>query len=134
MSIPRQKNDVFRGTKDTHDEYSIPRQKMTYFVNISHNPMNFDPKFKFTTSDGVVKIWGLLFFGIFPNFLSESVQPPVCIRMIYDKSQKSVKTDLSKPFRSSFAPYQMIQTVEIERGRAPRIILLSQYNCMHSSI
>ena len=27
---------------------SIPRQKMTYFVNISHNPMNFDPKF--TTS------------------------------------------------------------------------------------
>ena len=35
---------------------------------------------------GVVKIWGLLFFGIFSKFLSESVQPPV--RMIYDKKSK----------------------------------------------
>ena len=70
---------------------------------------------------GVVKIWGLLFFGVFSKFLSESVQPPV--KMIYDKSPKSEKTDLSKPFSSSFPPYQMIHNVEIERGR---VILQSQ--------
>ena len=76
---------------------------------------------------GVVKIWGLLFFGVFSKFLSESVQPPV--RMIYDKSQKSEKTDLSKPFSSSFPPYQMIHNVEIERVRVPLI-----YYCPSSSI
>jgi len=97
--------------------------QILYFFNKKNNKPHI-----FTTplpsGRGVVKIWDLLFFGIFSKFLSESVQPPV--RMIYDKSEKSAKTDLSKPFSSSFPPYQMIHNVEIERGRVPRIILLSQ--------
>ena len=93
-----------------------------YFLKKNNKPHIFTTPLP--SGRGVVKIWGLLFFGIFSKFLSESVQPPV--RMIYDKSEKSAKTDLSKPFSSSFPPYQMIHNVEIERGRVPRIILLSQ--------
>ena len=58
-----------------------------YFFKKNNKPHIFTTPLP--SGRGVVKIWGLLFFGIFSKFLSESVQPPV--RNIYDKSQKSAR-------------------------------------------
>ena len=55
-----------------------------YFLKKNNKPHIFTTPLP--SGRGVVKIWGLLFFGIFSKFLSESVQPPV--RMIYDKKSK----------------------------------------------
>ena len=48
-----------------------------YFLKKNNKPHIFTTPLP--SGRGVVKIWGLLFFGIFSNFLSESVQlqPPV---------------------------------------------------------
>ena len=70
---------------------------------------------------GVVKIWGLLFFGYSQKFVSElvslySAQTPVSSRIkVKNPNDRSLK-----PSRPSFSPYQMIHSVEIERGRVSR--------------
>ena len=46
-----------------------------YFLKKNNKPHIFTTPLP--SGRGVVKIWGLLFFGIFSKFLSESVQPPV---------------------------------------------------------
>ena len=50
---------------------------------------------------GVVKIWGLLFFGIFSNFLSESVQlqPPVS-KYNFPSSMIKVKNRLDRSLKT----------------------------------
>ena len=99
------------------------REKIFGNIQKNNKPHIFTPPRPL--GSGGVKIWGLLFFGYSQKFLSElvslySVQTPV-----------SSKTDLLKPFRSSFSPYQMIHSVEIERGRASRYqitILVAQFH------
>ena len=70
-----------------------------YFVKKNNKPHIFTTPLP--SGRGVVKIWGLLFFGIFSNFLSESVQvqPPVS-KYNFASSMIKVKNRLDRSLKT----------------------------------
>ena len=70
-----------------------------YFLKKNNKPHIFTTPLP--SGRGVVKIWGLLFFGIFSNFLSESVQlqPPLS-KYNFASSMIKVKNRLERSLKT----------------------------------